>query len=124
MCRGCPQGHWSKQWELRDKQECIPCAPGTVCPGDGIVNPCNYDDFPHPYTPLADQTIYNRFTCDREDHQFWGVLIGPIDSLGQGPYLDQSKRTHPDAKCYFNEQPFGSTVYQRFRDYYGPNYEL
>ncbi len=53
ICIGCPQGFWSKQWEIQDKAQCVHCAPGTVCPIDGMLNPCNTADFPTPFGPTG-----------------------------------------------------------------------
>ena len=43
ICAGCPQGTWSKNWELRDSSECTRCPPGTVCPIDGMTRPCTQE---------------------------------------------------------------------------------
>ena len=51
MCTGCPQGTWSKNWELRDALECNVCPPGVVCPIDGMTNPCGLSDLPTPWEP-------------------------------------------------------------------------
>ena len=29
-CAGCPQGTWSKQWEVRDAAQCLVCPPGVA----------------------------------------------------------------------------------------------
>ncbi|KAA0156746.1 hypothetical protein FNF29_00857 [Cafeteria roenbergensis] len=128
VCQDCPQGTWSKQFELRDRQQCTPCAPGVVCPEDGMVDPCSFHDFPMQYTAVerTEQALkeLDRFTCPRLADHYWGVLLPPIDSTGRSHLFDDSDPLHPDAWCYTNPQPNGSIVYQRMRDYYGPLHEL
>ena len=48
-CAGCPQGTWSKQWEVRDQAQCLICPPGVVCPLNGLVDPCTFADLPQPW---------------------------------------------------------------------------
>lgn len=35
-------GTWSKNWQLREKGECINCPPGINCPLDGMTNPVRF----------------------------------------------------------------------------------
>lgn len=60
---------------------------------------------------------------------FFGELIPPyIDILGRGPYFratDSSNlKFQKRAKCYVNKQRYGSPLYQRLTEYYGPSYEI
>ena len=52
-CEACPQGTWSKNWELREIGECVKCATGTVCASDGMTTPCASEDLPTPYEPVG-----------------------------------------------------------------------
>ncbi len=52
-CITCPQGTWSKNWNLRDKSECVKCASGVNCPTDGMTSPCSKTDLPTPYEPIV-----------------------------------------------------------------------
>eukprot|EP00984_Skeletonema_dohrnii_P037610 scaffold39855_cov161-Skeletonema_dohrnii-CCMP3373.AAC.4 len=116
-CVPCSQGTWSKNWQLREKGECTRCPPGTVCPLDGMTNPCSFSDLPQPYEPIVNfngipALEYNfpssarppPFTIDEclalntdskhhfRDHEFFfGELIPPyIDILGRGPHFRPS----------------------------------
>jgi hypothetical protein len=116
-CLSCPQGTWSKNFGLRERGECIKCAPGTVCPVQGSKKPCGHSDLPSPFEAVVnynDNPVleylypdYNRpppftqqeclrlnsgYTNGRYDpyyqKYFYGELIPPyIDVLGRGPYL-------------------------------------
>jgi len=60
---------------------------------------------------------------------FFGELIPPyVDVLGRGPHFratDQANlKYQPTAKCYRNMQRYGSLVYDRFSQYYGPQYDI
>jgi hypothetical protein len=60
---------------------------------------------------------------------FFGELVPPyIDALGRGPYFRATDPFHTryqsNAKCYYNPQQFGSRVYQRMADYFGPQYDI
>ncbi|KAE9224791.1 hypothetical protein PF005_g5786 [Phytophthora fragariae] len=120
-CLACPQGTWSKNWELRGVEECLECAPGTVCPIDGISNPCTVDDLPFVYTPVSvDLTVAQ--CLERGSNYFFGVLLEPwIDELGQGAHVLPDRE---NGRCYENSQPRGSELYQRFADFHGPLYEI
>ena len=110
-CVGCPQGTWSKQWELRDETQCVLCAPGIVCPLDGMRYPCATSDFPRPYTPtLAGETWFN---CGAPP-----LYYGRLGSLRRGngtyeafqeeqPLLGTNKRNYP--KNFWRTMPDGST---------------
>ena len=52
-CRACPQGSWSKNWELREVGECSKCPTGVVCSVDAMTVPCNRGDLPTPYEPVG-----------------------------------------------------------------------
>jgi hypothetical protein len=45
------------------------------------------------------------------------------DSTARGPFLVWAP-SHPQAECHFNDQPFGSAVYQLFRDFHGVKYSM
>eukprot|EP00949_MAST-11_sp_MAST-11-sp1_P005202 g5202.t1 len=132
ICQGCPQGTWSKNWELRDAGECIRCPPGTVCPIDGMTRPCTQEDFPKPYIPTnAGET---QFECIKKEFHYFGNLIGEIDDFFEVKNgVEIPKRRGPiflsapvgaAGQCYFNDQPDGSVIYQRFKDYHGPVYPV
>ena len=48
-CKACPQGTWSKNWQLREIGECNKCPPGVICAVNGMTNPCSMDDLPTPF---------------------------------------------------------------------------
>ncbi|CAM9134493.1 unnamed protein product, partial [Chrysoparadoxa australica] len=157
-CAACPQGTWSKNWELREVGECQWCPTGMVCSVEGMVQPCSIQDLPTPYEPLVKiddipqiKYLYSSFdrvkyfsayeclrlndgyadgTMDPASQiYFYGELIPPyIDKLGRGPHFrstDQDNVLYQEtAGCYRNTQRFGSKVYQRMRDYYGPQYDI
>jgi len=52
-CVACPQGTWSKNWELREMGECMKCPTGTRCEVDGMVHPCDKSDLPTPFEPVV-----------------------------------------------------------------------
>lgn len=52
-CITCPQGTWSKNWNLRDEGECVSCASGLSCPTDGMTSPCSKKDLPTPFEPVV-----------------------------------------------------------------------
>ena len=134
VCRGCPQGTWSKQWELRDPTECLRCPTGMVCPIDGMTIPCNHDDFPTLFVPTGlGESIFECLAGNNEDdgpfyYRFFFGKLDPdrpdlIDSLNRGPQFVDA--TDPlDGECFFNPQRFGSSSYQRMKDFYGPLFEI
>ncbi|KAF0700134.1 Aste57867_9322 [Aphanomyces stellatus] len=115
-CVPCPQGTWSKNWGLREVGECTLCPPGTVCATNGMTNPCSTTDFPLPYTPTRLNESVSQCLA-RGSHFYFGVLLEPwIDGDGIGPHF----MSHISGQCYFNPQPLGSPLYQRFTEYFGP----
>ncbi|TYZ61830.1 hypothetical protein PybrP1_007587 [[Pythium] brassicae (nom. inval.)] len=119
-CLACPQGTWSKNWEIRGVEECIKCAPGMVCPIDGITHPCTSNDLPHVFVPLLENLSISE-CLEKGSAYFFGVLLEPwIDESGSGSHLLPSR----DGKCYENFQPRGSVLYQRLADFHGPMYDL
>eukprot|EP00940_MAST-03C_sp_MAST-3C-sp2_P001609 g1609.t1 len=124
MCTGCPQGTWSKQWEVQDVTECIPCPPGVVCPIDGMTRPCSRSDLPTPWTPTENgESVYE---CKTKGEQYEYGYLDPrrpwaVDSRGRGPYLVPSAEI---GECFVNNLPNGTVLYQRMRDYYGSRYDL
>ena len=54
-CKACPQGRWSKNWELRERGECLMCPTGTSCPVDGMTTPCTRADLPTPFVPVINE---------------------------------------------------------------------
>ena len=123
LCLGCPQGTWSKQWQLRDATECTNCPTGTVCPIDGMTNPCSLTDFPTLYEPTGEGE--SRTIClAKGEGYFYGKLLPPIDALSRGPNFLEFDNDDEVAECFTNFQPAGSIVYQKFREYFGPLYEI
>ena len=141
------QGRWSKQWELRDSSQCTICPTGVVCPIDGMSNPCSVADFPLPFTPFENvpklmispaphssrqqcMSLNSQDFADdvRYQQYFWGFLDPnrsyAIDPTGAGPYLIEVGDGVANASCFYNERPYGTPVYQRFRDYYGKLFEM
>lgn len=95
----------------------------------------NYAVFNRPdyFTYLECLTLnigYAQGTMDPvQQKYFFGELIPPyIDILGRGPHFratDQaSVKYSTTAKCYYNPQPYGSYVYQRLTDFFGPQYDI
>ena len=148
----CPEGTWSKNWGLREKGECIRCAPGVVCDVEGMTNPCSNSDLPTPYEPIVnfngiptfeyefprgarpppysmDECLALNSALGPSSEFYYGELIPPyIDIIGRGPHFRQadptSLRYQSEAKCYRNLHPHGSLVYQRMADYHGPQYDI
>eukprot|EP00941_MAST-03F_sp_MAST-3F-sp1_P003443 g3443.t1 len=123
MCLGCPQGTWSKNWELRDTTECIPCPPGVVCPIDGMTFPCAKGDLPTPWVPTGNEE--SQLVCERKGARYRYGYLDPrrpwaIDSKGRGPYLIPSLQ----GQCFFNLQANGTRTYERLRDYHSSLYVL
>ncbi|CAM9426180.1 unnamed protein product, partial [Ectocarpus fasciculatus] len=129
-CAACPQGTWSKNWELREAGECQWCPTGVVCSVEGMVNPCSQEDLPTPFEPVVTvndipmlEYLYSEFarppyfsgyeclhlndgyadgTLDPVDQEyFFGELIPPyIDKLGRGAHL---RPTDSDNTLYQSE---------------------
>jgi hypothetical protein len=123
MCTGCPQGTFSKNWELRSSLECSSCPTGTVCPTDGMSSPCGLLDTPKSWEPT--DVPYSETQCNYlGDGYVYGHLDPTrpwaIDSRGRGPFMVRSEH----GQCFFNDQPNGTVVYQRLRDYFGSMYHL
>ena len=79
VCRGCPQGRWSKNWELRSHEECTLCPPGITCPIEGLTNPCSVEDLPTPYAPT--KLSESQSEClNKGTNHYYGYLKCPIDS--------------------------------------------
>lgn len=157
-CVSCPQGTWSKNWQLREKGECTTCPTGTVCPVEGNTIPCGWSDLPTPFEPVVNDKgvampeylysiaelppYFSSFQClalnpmevdgtvdPLYQEYFFGELIPPyVDVLGRGPHFratdEDNIKYQSTAKCYKNTQRYGSTVYQRFADYYGPQFDI
>ncbi|CAM9147362.1 unnamed protein product, partial [Choristocarpus tenellus] len=157
-CGTCPQGTWSKNWELREAGECLLCPTGLVCSVEALTTPCGQEDLPKPFDPVVNvngvpklEYLYDEFnrpaafsaykclrlndgyaegTLDPVDQvYFFGELIPPyIDILGRGAHFRSTNNDNlfyqSEAKCYRNQQRYGSKVYQRMRDYYGPQYDI
>jgi len=127
-CVGCPQGSWSKQWELADAAQCTRCPPGVVCPVDGMRNPCSVADLPRMWvTTLGDEDFFH---CNRLPNHVYGVLRPPFVTRRaaatnrtalKGPFItpDPNGRTFNESQCFANAAPAGSIVYQRAKAYYG-----
>jgi len=135
VCKGCPHGTWSKNWELRDESECTFCPPGVVCSTDGAQFPCSYQDMPTPYMPTG--LGESEYEClQRGEDYYYGYLKCPLDDLLRSPYFESSSDAPGTSKavdcppyetsvqCYENFQPVGSKVYQRMKDFHGPRYEI
>eukprot|EP00924_Labyrinthula_sp_SR-Ha-C_P015590 maker-scaffold_4-snap-gene-4.39-mRNA-1 protein AED:0.06 eAED:0.07 QI:0/0/0/1/0.5/0.33/3/0/2498 len=142
-CSSCPEGTWSKNWELRSVTECIPCAPGTYCPAMGITNPCSYADFPTLFRPTGNDE--DEKSCLSRGKSFhYGYLKCPINVLGEGPNFRRSTfspgtilnsscdgrtaslvKLHQtvEVQCYENVWPLGSILYQRVKEFHGLKYE-
>ena len=93
---------------------------GSFCPIDGMTNPCSVDDLPTPFVPTNEDE--SRYQCLSKGTQYYfGQLVEPwIDAKGRGPHFMPSEK----GECYTNSRPLGSTLYQRFADYYGPMYDI
>ncbi|RYY36586.1 hypothetical protein EON62_01655 [archaeon] len=130
-CVGCPQGSWSKQWDVRDSAQCVRCPPGVVCHTDGMRNPCNYDDFPKLWQNARNGLIAS--DCIRIKDHYFGRLRPPFHesvinnvTVLTGPFFeaDPTGELYANSECFMNVLPHGSIVYQRMQAYYGPTYEL
>jgi len=153
-CRACPQGTWSKNWHLREKGECTRLPTGVVGPIEGSTSPCSKKDLPTPYQPVVnvdglpayeyDHPTSPPFSIDEclrlnpsfvegklihNQEYFYGELIPPyIDILGRGPHFrpsdDQNLLYSSKGRCYKNGQPIGSVLFNRMKDYYGPQIDI
>jgi len=159
LCVQCPQGTWSKNFELQEIGECIRCPTGVFCASEAMTSPCSIDDLPTPFEPVVNVNLspsleylyapgtYPYFSSQEcldlnEGYQdgtmdpfyqtyFYGELLYPyIDVLGRGPYFRSTDDINvkyealKTGKCYQNFKRFGSTLYQRFVDYFGPQYDI
>eukprot|EP00981_Chlorochromonas_danica_P002026 scaffold413_cov176-Ochromonas_danica.AAC.22 len=105
----------------------------------------NYNGVPtkvYLYPSYQKKTYYNYLACLQlndgytagemdpfKQTYFFGELIPPyIDVLGRGPNFRTTDNTHlkyqTSAQCYYNSQRFGSALYQRIAEYYGPQYNI
>jgi hypothetical protein len=157
-CAACPQGTWSKNWQMREQGECTRCPTGVVCPVEGMTQPCGKSDLPLPFEPVVNLNglpvpefdypnydippSFSLYECLKMNpgytertidpfYQvfFYGELVPPyIDVLGRGAHFRSSSPNsllyQPTAKCYKNTQRYGSILYQRVSDYYGPQYDI
>jgi hypothetical protein len=119
-CVACPQGYWSKNYGLREKGECVKCAPGMNCAVEGMTTPCSHSDLPSSFEPVVNYQGSPDFAYNYPDYNmpasysqvdclnlndgytegtmdpfyqefFYGELIPPyIDVLGRSPYLRSS----------------------------------
>uniref|UniRef100_A0A7S2LSA9 IPT/TIG domain-containing protein n=1 Tax=Leptocylindrus danicus TaxID=163516 RepID=A0A7S2LSA9_9STRA len=117
LCVACPQGTWSKNWQLKENGECTRCPPGLFCPVDGMTSPCSSSDLPKPFEPVVNlngipapeykfstsamppyfssheclkmNVGYEENNMDaRKQEFFFGELIPPyIDVLGRGSHF-------------------------------------
>ena len=185
LCQGCPQGTWSKQWEVRDVGQCLICPPGVVCPVDGLIDPCTFDDLPTPWYKMADGdpataspaacegtvtatgatvpdmsmlNMKGAYALVGSGRRVWGRMpsfageLNAPSSAATAPYNFYRSDTQvegyeidtdPDgtrypapaalkqhglpfnvSTCYASSAPNGSVVYQRFKDFYGPLFEI
>lgn len=157
-CIACPQGSWSKNWQLREKGECTKCPTGVTCQLDGMTNPCSYSDLPQLFEPVVNVDglpvpeyhfpLYNMpryFSLDeclsmnpstgdkeldsKNKKFFFGEVIPPyIDILGRGAHFrssnDESLKYSETAKCFRNNNQYGTALYRRLADYFGPQFDI
>ncbi|CAN0083746.1 unnamed protein product, partial [Hapterophycus canaliculatus] len=117
-CAACPQGTWSKNWELRQMNppglthagECQWCPTGVVCSVEGMVNPCSKDDLPTPYEPVVSvndipvlEYLYSEFArpayfsgyeCLHLNDGYADGTLDPVYFFGEliPPYIDKLGR--------------------------------
>jgi hypothetical protein len=120
-----------------------PCAHTDLpTPYEPVVNFQGSADFEYNYDVLNRPSYFTYIEClslnagyaegrmdPAQQHYFFGELVPPyIDILGRGAHFrstDQaSVKYSSTAKCYYNELPYGSYVYQRFTDFLGPQYDI
>jgi hypothetical protein len=150
-CLNCPQGSWSRNWNLRDEGECTSCPPGVTCPLEGTRSPCSSADLPLPFEPVVNlngvPVLEYMFSPDQMPSEFsvdeclqlngkhgkktyhFGELVPPyIDILGRGPHFrptdELSIKYGKRAKCFVNLQPKGSIIYERSINFFGPQYDI
>jgi len=157
-CSACPQGTWSKNWQMREQGECTRCPTGVVCPVEGMTQPCGKSDLPMPFEPVVNLNglpvpeynypvydmppSFSLYECLKMNPgytertidpfyqvYFFGELVPPyIDVLGRGAHFRSSSSFsllyQASPKCYKNSQRYGSILYQRISDYYGPQYDI
>ena len=117
LCVACPQGTWSKNWQLKESGECTRCPPGLFCSVNGMTSPCSSSDLPKPFEPVVNlngipvpeykystsampphfssheclkmNVGYGEDNVDmRKQEFFFGELIPPyIDILGRGSHF-------------------------------------
>ena len=98
--------------------------------------------FEYLFDPATKPTYYATFAClalnvgystgtmtSHSQTYFFGELVPPyIDVLGRGPNFRATDQLHlkyqSTAKCYMNNQKYGSSVYQRISNYHGPMYDI
>jgi hypothetical protein len=85
-CVACPQGTWSKNWQLREKGECTTCPTGTVCPVEGNTIPCGWEDLPTPFEPVVNDKGVPQFEYLYSDDvrpayfsSFQCLLLNPVE---------------------------------------------
>ena len=106
-CLTCPQGTWSKSWNLRSQDECIMCASGLSCKNDGMTSPCSKKDLPTPFEPVVNfngvpmpeyhfrpDRIPNSYTIDE------CIKLNAGEGSGATANFDNSKSKH---HFYFGE---------------------
>lgn len=125
-CVGCPKGTWSRNWELRHEMECQPCPPGVICAVEGMQHVCSWSDLPRNWREVPDATSMAECLALGASHT-WGVP--PPDAV---QYVKDGAMwvTHValegggEQACFTNQQPRGSIVYQRMREYFGLRVDL
>lgn len=147
-CKACPEGTWSKNYGLRESGECIRCAPGVICPVEGMTKPCSRSDLPTPYEPVVNLNgvpvyeflfsstskpgYFSYLNClnlnngyaegllDADSQKyFFGELLPPyIDELGRGPNF----RATTQSAMKFNQNP-NAKCYYNAQIYGSPLYQ-
>ena len=95
---------------------------------DYDINPAMYYDVAE-CLRLNDGYIEGRMDPIAQQY-FYGEVIPPyIDVLGRGPHFRMVNsvfelKYQSTVRCYVNYQRYGSPVFQRLVDYYGPQYDI